>query len=94
MSKEAKIAKNQAERELENFKPSPVTKQRHVAASIDVVDVSHKLQKNGQDTFDQDDQDLKPALKVIKEATGLTDLKEILQKMERHSSTITQLTEM
>lgn len=36
--------------------------------------------------------DMKPALALIKEATGLTDFKEILQKMERHSETISSLT--
>ena len=37
---------------------------------------------------------MKPALAMIKEATGLTDFKEILQKMERHSETISSLTQM
>ena len=42
MSKEAKIAQTQAERDLENFKPSPTTKQKNVAASLESVDVSRK----------------------------------------------------
>ena len=33
-------------------------------------------------------------MKVIKEATGLTDFKDILTKMERHSQTINHLSEM
>lgn len=35
---------------------------------------------------------MKPALAMIKKATGLSDFKEILQKMERHSETISSLT--
>ena len=38
--------------------------------------------------------DLKPALAMIKEATGLTDFKEVLNKMERHSETLSSLTQM
>ena len=37
---------------------------------------------------------MKPALAMFKDATGLTDFKEILQKMERHSETISSLTQM
>lgn len=38
--------------------------------------------------LNKENKEIKPALALIKEATGLTDFKEILQKMERHSETI------
>ena len=39
-----------------------------------------------------EDVDIKPALALIKEATGYGDFKEILNKMERHSETTSSLT--
>jgi len=38
--------------------------------------------------------EIKAALQQIKEATGISELKDILNKMERHQATISQLQEM
>jgi hypothetical protein len=38
--------------------------------------------------------DIKPAMREIKKATGITELKDVLLKMERHSQTMQQLTDI
>ena len=41
-----------------------------------------------------DDIDIKPAMKEIKKATGITDIKDVLSKMERHSQTMQSLADV
>ena len=75
MSKEAQKAQQQAEKDYQNFKVEPVSKKLKKEEIIQPVVKQDKTE----------DVDLKPALKAIKDATGLSDIKEILLKIERHS---------
>ena len=90
MSQEAQRVQQQAEKDLRNFTPEALsqkdTKKQTVSQMIEHQ--NYKLEPSEKEV------DMKPALAMIKEATGLTDFKEILQKMERHSETISSLTQM
>ena len=90
MSEEANRVNQQAERDLKNYTPEATAQ-----AKIKKRTVSQMIDNQNYSLNQKDEEvDLKPALAMIKEATGLSDFKEILQKMERHSETISSLTQL
>ena len=69
MAKEAQNARGAAVNELYNFKPSVRSKNKASSAHTSI---------NSGSTSAKEEADIKPALRTIKEATGLTNFNEIL----------------
>lgn len=90
MNKEASVANSQAQKDLTSFKPEKAPKP--------VKEDQNQSQSSSRSTAPSvnpsEEAEVSKALKVIREATGLSDFKEILAKMERHQATMSQLSDM